>query len=119
MGEVAAKASNLKRKQKHMTDATFKELTASFEEAIAHASGEKTNVQVTRVKVPPPPKPKSGKAITKLRKDLNCSQSVFARVLNISPKTIQAWEQGTRRPSDAALRLLEVAEKYPALLFQL
>ena len=61
----------------------------------------------------------SGKAITKLRKELNCSQAVFARVLNISPKTIQAWEQGVRRPSDAALRLLEVAEKYPAVLFRL
>jgi putative transcriptional regulator len=55
----------------------------------------------------------------KLRKDLNCSQSVFARVLNISPKTIQAWEQGIRRPSDAALRLLEVVEKYPSVLFRL
>ena len=116
---MAAKAGKLKSKPRHMTDSTFAELTASFEEAIAHARGENTKLRVTRVNVPPPPKPKSGRAITKLRKDLNCSQSVFARVLNISPKTIQAWEQGTRRPSDAALRLLEVAEKYPAVLFRL
>lgn len=116
---MAAKAGKLKSKQRHMTDAAFEELTASFGEAIAHARGENTKLRVTRVRVPAPPKPKSGKAITKLRKDLNCSQSVFARVLNISPKTIQAWEQGTRRPSDAALRLLEVVEKYPTVLFKL
>ena len=117
---MAAKAASVKAKaHKHMTDATFKELTASCEDAIAHARGENSKLRVTRVKVPPPPKPKSGKAITKLRKELNCSQAVFARVLNISPKTIQAWEQGVRRPSDAALRLLEVAEKYPAVLFRL
>jgi putative transcriptional regulator len=102
-----------------MSDATFQELTESFDEAIAHARGQKTGVRITYVKVPPPPKARSGKAIMKLRKDLNCSQSVFARVLNISPKTIQAWEQGIRRPSDAALRLLEVVEKYPSVLFRL
>lgn len=116
---MVAKTGKLKSRQKHMTDATFNELRGSLEEAIAHARGENTKLRVTRVTVPPPPKPKSGKAIVKLRKDLNCSQSVFARVLNISTKTIQAWEQGTRRPSDAALRLLEVAEKYPSVLFQL
>src|SRR5713226_8100524 len=32
--------------------------------------------------------------IARIRQQLNYSQSVFARVLNVSPKTVQAWEQG-------------------------
>ena len=33
---------------------------------------------------------------------------VFARVLNIPTRTVQSWEDGTRRPSQAALRLIQV-----------
>jgi hypothetical protein len=32
--------------------------------------------------------------------------------LNISPKTVQAWEQGSRKPSEAALK-----PKIPATAF--
>jgi putative transcriptional regulator len=44
------------------------------------------------------------------------SQSAFAYLLNVSPKTVQAWEQGLRSPSDAALKLLAIAEKHPEVL---
>lgn len=64
---MATKAAKLKNKRKHMSDATFRELTASFEEAIAHARGENTNLRVTRVKVPHPPKRRSAKTTTKLK----------------------------------------------------
>ena len=63
---MATKAPKLKSKQKHMTDATFKELTASFEEAIAHARGQNTKLRVTRIKVTPR-KRRSAKAATKLK----------------------------------------------------
>ena len=36
------------------------------------------------------------------------SPEVFARVLNIPTRTVQSWEDGTRRPSQAALRLIQV-----------
>jgi len=60
---VATKAAKLKRKRKHMSEATFQELTAAFQEAITHARGQNTNLRVTRVKVPS--KSNSGKALTK------------------------------------------------------
>jgi putative transcriptional regulator len=41
---------------------------------------------------------------------------MFARLLNVSMKTVQAWEQGTRTPSDAGLKLLAIAEKHPEAL---
>ena len=36
------------------------------------------------------------------------SPEVFARVLNVPTRTVQSWEDGTRRPSQAALRLIQV-----------
>ena len=45
------------------------------------------------------------------------SQAAFARILNVSPRTVQAWEADARQPSDAALKLLSVAQKYPEVLF--
>ncbi len=38
----------------------------------------------------------------------NRSQGVFAMILGISVKTLQAWEANRRRPSPTALRLLEL-----------
>lgn len=39
---------------------------------------------------------------------------MFAR--HVRAKTVQAWEQGTRKPSDPALKLLAVGEKHPETL---
>jgi putative transcriptional regulator len=47
---------------------------------------------------------------------LRDSQAAFARMLNVSPRTVQAWETNARRPSDAALKLPSVAKKNPEAL---
>jgi putative transcriptional regulator len=60
----------------------------------------------------------SSAEIARLRKHLKYSQSVFARVLNVSQKTVQAWEQGIRVPSDAALKLLSIAKRHPEVLLE-
>jgi len=44
------------------------------------------------------------------------SQSVFARLLNVSTKTLQSWGQGVRQPSDASRRLLQVFSEQPEML---
>ncbi len=48
--------------------------------------------------------------------ELRLSQPVFAKLLNVSPETVKAWEQGKRVPEGAAVRLLEVAEDHPEVL---
>ena len=45
---------------------------------------------------------------------LRVSQAVFARLLNVSAKTVQSWEQGARQPSESARRLLQVFSVAPA-----
>ncbi len=39
-------------------------------------------------------------------------------MLNVSPRTVRAWEQWTREPSDAALKLLSIADKHPEVLLE-
>ena len=105
-----------KQNTKYMSDALFSELKQSLGQALQHASGKRADLRVTVL--PAPPSPMSRSEIVKLRRELNCSQAVFARLLNVSLKTVQAWEQGVREPGDAALKLLTIARKNPeALLF--
>jgi putative transcriptional regulator len=107
-----------KTKKAHMSDETFTELLASAEQALAYERGARTGYRVTRVTMPSPPQPMSSAEIAAVRKRLNYSQSVFARVLNVSTKTVQAWEQGARVPSDAALKLLTIARHHPEVLLE-
>ena len=53
-------------------------------------------------------------AITRQR--LGLSQAAFARMLGISPRTIQEWEQGRRSPQGAALSLLRIAQAKPNIV---
>lgn len=50
------------------------------------------------------------------RRSLGLSQSEFAKLLGVSVRTLQDWEQGRKQPSGAAKMLLRVAEKHPKVL---
>jgi putative transcriptional regulator len=63
-----------------------------------------------------PPKPVSPKEIRRIRETLNATQEVFASYLNVSANAVRSWEQGTRRPQQAALKLLAIAKKNPLAL---
>jgi putative transcriptional regulator len=102
--------------EEYVSDETFAEIEGAFKEALEHARGTRTDLRTMRVALPPPPKKMNHTEIAKLRARFNYSQSVFARLLNVSTKTIQAWEQGLREPSDAALKLLAIAAKHPEVL---
>ena len=54
--------------------------------------------------------------IQAIRKRMNLSQPVFARLLNVSVSSIRQWEQGKRRPTGSTKVLLELLEKSPHLL---
>jgi putative transcriptional regulator len=94
----------------------FEELKAGLTSAIEHAKGKRKDLRTTTL--PRPPKEMSANQIAKLRNQLNVSQAVFARYLNISPKTVQSWEQGQGKPSGASLKLLTIAMKNPEILLE-
>jgi putative transcriptional regulator len=53
----------------------------------------------------------TAETIRQLREKLRVSQGVFAAYLNASLSTVQKWENGEKKPSGAALRLLSVIER--------
>jgi len=69
------------------------------------------------VHLPEAPPAISGGQIASLRQEkLHLSQNVFASVLNVSLKTVQAWEQGRNVPCGPALRLLWLLTVRPEML---
>ncbi len=88
----------------------FKELKKGLEEAVAHKKG-KITLKSEFIEIPEPPEEYGPKKIKKIRNKRNYSQGIFAKVLNVSLKTVQAWESGDRNPNHAALRLLEIIDQ--------
>ncbi len=83
-----------------------------LEEAIRHAKGEIT-LKTTTIELPDRPPEVRVDELTELRLSSQMSQADFARLLNVSTKTVQSWEQGTRKPSQSALRLIQVFRQDP------
>jgi putative transcriptional regulator len=92
-------------------------LVGTVEAFAAHVQGErKLTLRSRRLSLPPPIKPVRPKDITALRHKLNVSQAVFAGLLNVPKVTAISWEKGRRRPTGAALRLLDLVRKKPQIL---
>ncbi len=54
--------------------------------------------------------------IQEIRKKTKLSQSVFAKLLNVSSSSVRQWEQGKRRPSGSTKVLLELLRLKPTIL---
>ena len=54
--------------------------------------------------------------VVEARQKVGLSQSRFAELLGISVRTLQDWEQGRRKPSRAAMSLIQIAKQRPDVL---
>ena len=54
-----------------------------------------------------------------IRGQLELSQTAFAGLMGVSPRTVQDWEQGRRVPSGPAKTLLRIAEQHPEIFTDL
>jgi len=52
----------------------------------------------------------SASKIKKIRRYTGISQAVLAKIINVSVAAIKQWERGERKPSGAALKLLNLVE---------
>ena len=92
-----------------MKDELFQQLVTSLKEGSAILRGKtkpsrKTKLHWTDAKA--------------VREKLALSQSEFAALIGISPRTLQNWEQGHRRPEGAARALLRIAERHPEAVLE-
>lgn len=92
----------------------FDDMREALHDAARYERGESVNLRVS--KVPPRPKPIPPREIRRIRRALNASQPLFASYLNVSANAVRSWEQGARRPRNAALKLLTIARKNPKVL---
>jgi putative transcriptional regulator len=83
----------------------FEELTRSIRQAGAISRGERRPSR--RVELTPT-------RIQAVRERSGLSQAQFARLLNVSVKTLQNWEQARREPTGPAMALLRIVEREPA-----
>ncbi|MGI8855751.1 MAG: helix-turn-helix domain-containing protein [Thermomicrobiales bacterium] len=98
-------------------------LIQSAQEALAYVRGDQSRGRVrvrtspVTLTMPPPPGPYTPEQIHAIRMRLGLKQRQFADVLNVSDKTVKAWEQGINPPSGPALRLLQIAELHPEVFW--
>lgn len=88
----------------------FDDVKEGLEDLVAYKKGKLT-LKSELIDIPKPPAEYKAQEIKKIREKGHYSQGVFAMILNVSIKTVQAWETGQRVPSHAALRLLEIIDK--------
>ena len=95
------------------------EFLSAVEDVRDHVAGKrKVTMRTTKVKLPAPAPEVTPEDIAAARQALNVSQPVFARLLNVPTVTAVSWEKGRRKPSGAALRLLQIARKHPEALLE-
>ena len=92
-----------------MKDELFQQLVTSLKEGGAILRGKAKPARKTKLHWP------DARAV---REKLALSQSQFAALIGISPRTLQNWEQGHRRPGGTARALLRIAERHPEAVLE-
>jgi putative transcriptional regulator len=102
---------NKKDKKKNKSNKEEQRTTVT---TASEKSGAKIDLRA--VELPTRPKAMKPADIRALRESLNASQTLFARLLNVSSNAVESWEQGIREPRQATLKLLHIARKNPDVL---
>ena len=91
-----------------MKEDLFNELVVSVREGGAILRGEKKPARAFKITAP---------NIKRIRAGYKLSQQEFAALLGISVATLRNWEQGRRMPEGPARVLLQVAARYPDVVW--
>jgi putative transcriptional regulator len=94
----------------------FPEFKQALRDALAYEQGKAVDFRTTEL--PAPAKPLRPREIRAIRESMHASQVKFAKLLNVSPNTVESWEQGVRQPRHAALKLLAIAQRHPEILLE-
>lgn len=97
-----------------MDKSLFEDLITGLNEAVEHCAGKR---ELRTTTLPLPPQKMTSREIIAIRNRLNYSQAIFAAGLNVSKRTVEAWEQGKREPDGASLKLLSIAAANPEAVF--
>lgn len=99
-------------------NSTYESIMQGLTEAIEYSKGTSKNARVHTISVEPLPT-FDAESIKSVRSDLGMTQVVFASVMGVSKKTVEAWEEGVNTPSGPSCRLLEMFRTNPNTAHQL
>lgn len=85
-----------------------------LEEALEHAKGQR-ELRTNSLNILPL-KEFAPAEIKDIRVNLGLTQVVFAKVMGVSPKTVEAWEAGRNKPEGPARRILAIAQRNPNII---
>lgn len=91
----------------------YESIVQGLTEAIDYEKGN-TEAKTATLSVAPLPDIESGD-IKNIRQSLDMTQMIFAAVMGVSVKTVEAWESGTNTPSGSAKRMLSLLKSDPKL----
>lgn len=87
-----------------------------LDEAVKYQEG-KISARRTRIMIRPVESFTSDE-IKQIRQKAGVSQVIFAAILGVSKKTIEAWERGRNTPSGPSCRLLQLIRDIPSMIEQ-
>lgn len=111
-GAGSAATTPRKRTPRGMPDEVFAELLESVREGGRILRGEQAPSRRFAVADDEPD-------AAAIRERMHLSQTRFALLLGISPRTLQGWEQKRRAPKGAERTLLRMAARHPETLLEL
>lgn len=93
------------------TNNVFNSIVTGINEAIKYEKGNlNKRVKVRKVIIEKIPNYQKTQ-IKEIRNKLKLTQAVFAKVLGVSIKTVEAWESGRNIPNGSAQRILDLLKK--------
>jgi len=92
----------------------YESIMQGLTEAVDYQQG-KINARKTRLTIKPVDT-FNNNDIKRIRQKTGLSQVMFAGSLGVSPKTVEAWENGRNKPEGASRRMLEIARDDPGFL---
>lgn len=102
----------MSKKPSRLTQALLETADDMYEGGLLDkAAYEKITLRHLGIKETPQADPITGEQIRALREQAHMSQAVFARYLNLTVGYISQLERGTKRPTGAALVLLNVIRR--------
>lgn len=91
----------------------YESIVQGLNEAIEY---EKGNLKAKTVKMSIAPLPEiESNQVRDIRQSLDMTQRMFAAVMGVSIKTVEAWENGTNTPSGVARRMLSLLQSDPEI----
>lgn len=91
----------------------FDDLLESVQGMDDFLKGKKVKELTVRTVTVEPVATFSAKEIKRLRTKLKLSQAVFAGIVGVTDKAVQAWEAGTNQPTGPAARMIDMLEQSP------